>query len=75
MSLRYEPRADHATQLRVVQWALWQTGDHVGKAAELIGASRNTVSVLRAELRRKQGGSQSAVRETVSARRHGAAAS
>jgi len=53
-SLRYERRADHTTQLGVVQWALWRTGDHVGKAAELIGASRNTVAALRAELRRMQ---------------------
>ena len=73
VSLRYEPRADHATQLRVVQWALWRTGDHVGKAAELIGASRNTVSVLRAELRQKQVRSLSG--ETGSARRDDAAAS
>jgi hypothetical protein len=36
----------------VVQWALWRTGDHVGKAAELIGASRNTVSALRSQLSR-----------------------
>ena len=54
MSLRFEPRADRFAQLRVVEWALWRTGDHVGKAAELVGASRNTVSALRAELRRRR---------------------
>jgi two-component system, NtrC family, response regulator len=51
VSLRFEPRADRAAQLRVVEWALWRSGDRVGKAAALIGASRNTVSGLRAELR------------------------
>jgi len=50
--LRFEPRADRAAQLRVVQWALWRTGDHIGKAADLVGAGRNTVSALRAQLRR-----------------------
>src|SRR5207302_3046444 len=54
VSLRFEPRADRAAQLRVVQRALWRTGDHVGKAAELIGASRYTVSALRAELRQRE---------------------
>ncbi len=52
VSLRFEPRADPATQLRVVEWALWRTGDHVAQATKLVGASRNTVSGLRAELRR-----------------------
>jgi len=62
VSLRFEPRADRAVQLRVVEWALWRTGDRVGKAAELIGASRNTVSALRAELR--TGGRCGAVLQT-----------
>lgn len=31
--LRFEPRGDHATQLRVVEWALWKTGDLVGARA------------------------------------------
>jgi DNA-binding NtrC family response regulator len=53
VSLHYEARADHATQLRAVEWALWRTRDHVGKAAELIGAHRNTVAALRVELRRR----------------------
>src|SRR5438128_2439169 len=55
VSLRFEARADRAAQLRVVQWALWRTGDRVAKAAGLIGASRNTVSALRTELRGKLG--------------------
>jgi hypothetical protein len=54
VSLRFEPRADRVAQLRVVEWALWRTRDHVGNAAELIGASRNTVSALRAELRGRE---------------------
>src|SRR5204863_5438972 len=41
VSLRFEPRADRASQLRVVAWALWRSGDRVGRAAALIGASRN----------------------------------
>ncbi len=53
VSLRFESRADHASQLRVVEWALWRCGDRVGKAAELIGVSRNTMSALRAELTAK----------------------
>ena len=64
VSQRFEPRAERATQLRVVEWALWRTGDHVGKAAELVGASRNTVSGLRAELRRQQGRSWNPSRGT-----------
>jgi len=48
--LRFERRGDHATQLRVVSWALWKTGDRVRETAELIGANRNTVAALRAEL-------------------------
>jgi DNA-binding NtrC family response regulator len=53
--LRFERRGDHATQLRVVAWALWKTGDRVREAAELIGANRNTVSALRAEAVARQG--------------------
>jgi len=49
-SLRFERRGDHATQLRVVGWALWKTGDRVQEAARLIGANRNTVAALRMEL-------------------------
>lgn len=48
--LKFERRGDHATQLRVVAWALWKTGDRVREAAELLGANRNTVGALRAEL-------------------------
>jgi len=50
ISLKFERRGDHATQLRVVAWALWKTGDRVQEASELIGANRNTVGALRAEL-------------------------
>jgi DNA-binding NtrC family response regulator len=49
VSLKFERRGDHATQLRVVSWALWKTRDRVREAAELIGANRNTVGALRAE--------------------------
>ena len=50
ISLRFERRGGRATQLRVVSWALWKTSDRVREAAELIGANRNTVGALRAEL-------------------------
>jgi DNA-binding NtrC family response regulator len=50
MSLKFERRGDHGTQLRVVAWALWKTGDRVGEAAKLIGVHSNTVGALRAEL-------------------------
>lgn len=50
-SLKFKRRGDRASQLRVVSWALWKTGDRVQEAAELIGANRNTVGALRAELR------------------------
>ena len=53
--LRFERRGDHATQLRVVAWALWKTRDRVQEAARLIGANRNTVAALRAELMARQG--------------------
>ena len=58
ISLKFERRGDHATQLRVVSWALWKTGDQVREAAELIGANRNTVGALRAELLAQRGLSQ-----------------
>lgn len=47
---RYDPHSDWATKHRLVTWALWRSGDHVGRAAELIGAHRNTVSAIRLEL-------------------------
>jgi len=55
ISLKFERRGDRATQLRVVSWALWKTGDRVREAAELIGANRNTVGALRAELMARRG--------------------
>ncbi len=55
ISLRFERRSDRATQLRVVSWALWKTGDRVREAAELIGTTRNTVGALRAELLARRG--------------------
>lgn len=48
--LRFDRRGDHAAQLRAVSWALGKTGGRVGEAARLIGASRNKVGSLRAEL-------------------------
>lgn len=48
--LKFERRGDHATQLRVVSWALWKTRDRVRESAKLIGAHANTVGKLRAEL-------------------------
>ena len=51
MSLKFQRRANRASQLQLVSWALWKTGDRVQAAAELIGAHRNTVAALRAVLR------------------------
>jgi two-component system response regulator GlrR len=51
--LRYDRRLDRATKLRVADWALRTSGGHVGKAAERIGAHRNTVSALTADLRER----------------------
>lgn len=65
--VRFERRGDRATQLRVVAWALWKTGDRVREAAELIGVNRNTVGVLRAESMARRNtleGSSQAVRPT-----------
>jgi DNA-binding NtrC family response regulator len=61
--LKFERRGDHATQLRVVAWALWKTSNRVREAAKLIGAHWNTVGALRAELltRRRLGRSDKAV--------------
>ena len=50
-TLRYDRRLDHETKLRLAAWALRASGGHVGKAAERIGAHRNTVSALTAGLR------------------------
>ena len=58
ISLKLERRGDRATQLRVVSWPLWKTGDRVLEAAALIGANRNTVGALRAELLTRKGFSQ-----------------
>ncbi len=49
--LRYDRRLDRETKLRLAQWALRTSGGHVGKAAERIGAHRNTVSALTTGLR------------------------
>lgn len=52
-SFTYDRRAPRSTQLGVVAWALWRTGNRVGKAAALIKAPRNRVAALRLELRRR----------------------
>lgn len=52
---RYDPQSDWTTKERLVRWALWRSGDHVGRAAELIGAHRNTVSAIRLELQARNG--------------------
>jgi len=52
VSLRFDPRAAHCDKLQLVAWALHQTNDRVTTAAELIGVHRNTLSALRAELRK-----------------------
>lgn len=57
VSIRYDRRGDLDTKLRLVRWALWRTGGHVGRAAELIGAHRNTVGALMERLRIERGGS------------------
>jgi len=51
LNLSYDPRSDAATKVQLVSWALWRTGDHVGRAAALIHAHRNTVAAIRFELR------------------------
>ena len=48
--LQFDPLSDRETKRRLVSWALWRTNGHVGRAAELIQAHRNTVSALRAEM-------------------------
>ncbi|MGH7427593.1 MAG: sigma-54-dependent transcriptional regulator [Candidatus Methylomirabilaceae bacterium] len=53
LALKFERGTDRATQRRVV--SLWKTGGHLGEAAELIGAHRNTVAALRLELERRGG--------------------
>jgi DNA-binding NtrC family response regulator len=50
VGLQFDPLSDRATKERLVSWALWRTGGHVGRAAELIHAHRNTVATLRAEM-------------------------
>src|SRR6266571_3872112 len=49
--LRYDRRLDRETKLRLAEWALRASGGLVGKAAERIGAHRNTVSALTTGLR------------------------
>jgi DNA-binding NtrC family response regulator len=49
---RFERRGDRTRQRALVAWALSRTGGHVGKAAALIGAGRNTVAALKAEIGR-----------------------
>jgi DNA-binding NtrC family response regulator len=63
ISLKFERGGDHATQLRVVSWALWKTGDRVREAAELIGTNRNTVGELRSELLAQRGLSRNQLRQ------------
>jgi len=53
--LRYDRRMDRATKLRLAEWAVRTSGGHVGKAAERIGAHRNTVAALVAGLRARDG--------------------
>lgn len=50
VGLQYDPLSTRETKWRLAAWALWCTGGHVGRAAELIHAHRNTVSSLRAEM-------------------------
>jgi len=49
--LKYDRRLDRATKRRLVEWALRTSGGHVGKAAERIGAHRNTVAAISAACR------------------------
>ncbi len=51
ISVRYDRRAQRATKLRLVAWALFRSGGKVRLAAELIGADRKTVAALRQELK------------------------
>jgi DNA-binding NtrC family response regulator len=50
VGLQFDPLSDRATKERLVAWALRRTNGHVGRAAELIHAHRNTVATLRAEI-------------------------
>src|SRR5207244_6597872 len=49
--LRYDRRLERAAKVRLAEWALRASGGQIGKAAERIGAHRNTVSALTAGLR------------------------
>ena len=51
----FDPSASPAQKRRLVQWALWHSGGQATKGAQLIGAHRNTVSAIRAELSRTNG--------------------
>ncbi len=50
--LRFDARADRQAKLRLVAWALRRTEGHVGRAAELLHAHRNTVRALRGDVER-----------------------
>ena len=55
LDLTFDAQSDHATKKQLVSWALWRSGDHVGRAAQLIKAHRNTVATLRLELTGERG--------------------
>jgi len=54
--LRYDRRMDRATKVRLAEWAVRVYRGHLGRAAEGIGAHRNTVAALLAQDRPRQGG-------------------
>jgi two-component system, NtrC family, response regulator GlrR len=64
--LRYDRRMDRATKQRLAAWAVRTSGGHFGRAAERIGAHRNTVAALVEDLRR--GGKSREGGETAAAR-------
>jgi DNA-binding NtrC family response regulator len=53
-SLSYDSGSTRKRHRAVVAWALWKTKDNVAQAAALIGASRNTVATVRAELQARE---------------------
>jgi DNA-binding NtrC family response regulator len=58
--LRYDRRMDAATKRRLAEWAMRTSGGHAGRAADRIGAHRNTIATLvaqgREEGRKRQAG-------------------
>jgi DNA-binding NtrC family response regulator len=52
---RFKPHGDPSENARVVEWALWRTGNRIDRAAALIGAHRNTISKYLADREARAG--------------------